>query len=1333
MAADDLIAALCAGGRVDSHGGFTLDREKAREKLRTFQVAEPHRYVQNLVALAVLRGAPAIAITCDSDDLWARFAGEPLTAQDFEDLYSSAVAAAAGPAERARQQLAVGINAALALDPRHVHVTSGPPGERVRLTVRPGMNDEIEKVREAGAGTVIHVKQRLRPRLVGRFVRRVSGGALPEVAALRERCQYAEIEVTLNGARVSRGLDLSDLGVTHVHLLAASPTRACVAGLRPEILPEGELRVVRHGVWISTLTHVHWPRGTIAVLRDDDLITDLSSAEVVRGGRLDEALSIAASTVAAVTCAYVQDHGALSQEARSRLWPALIHWPAALDATTPFGQVIGALPWFRSIFGEPVTFADLQDDLAATGGVSFTGEDVAGKIESFPGRVVYAPTDPRGRPSLDLMLLRKLFADKLRDRHRELELEVRRALNRKRWLARPVESPLPGLRYAATGQAEASAGGLVSVAVGLRDDPERANVRLIAEGCLIAERALDLPLPLDLAIAGLRPNTSCDGAAPDGALAGGLIRALDLGLELVEARLRSTGGEEPPRLTRLAAFLRARHDPEVWRSILRSFELPLQLVDQCLATVPGAAPRICRAPGQIPLGQIMEPWICDALQVRVSGGPLVSLGAIAAALERGDRVAWVRGEQAVAQRSRLLLCQPTEAPAAELVERLFGGRIPLLSETDLAALLREETFLARPEFALAPAADALCSVQHDEEGRRVILSLRPSPPAAPRRGVIHVVHRGRLLCARATWMPIPGVEVILVDPALRATEGHDDVVADEAWEAALSGVLLALPRLVEALVRAVRAGSADPRALIPALTASTPAPLYHEVWRRLSLAEGAHLATHSYMCLMALHLAVNAGALEAGLAEALRRPRVARGRDWIEPITELATIAQGLGTTLAPTRGSVVDRMLRAVRRACGQEGAAVVAKQPSDGADELLARIPVAQVAGTTTLAALRVELGRAGVLVFGGPDPRGLDPAEAGWLRCFFGPEAFRVATAPTRREMVPTPQRPADVLVEVELLQACVRGRLWLPKQIEPEPLRVMIFSDAGLQLRAVDLFGTIPVGGSLAGPGILATADSLSVTKEAGEAILAALVQLYDELLKIEGAEARSLRRELDRRIGARPIPATLREPRAALAAKVRAENLRPQVEAELVDALAQLEELARRRCEAPVPPTLGSPPLPPTPPALRLPQPGIEGALETASELPRQAPPSPAPPSPAPPSPQEQLRDAVRRELYALRQHHDNLLSSFNLGALRVDDHGPQAQIVLLRRGEVVLNSGHRLVSRAVEVFADDPLWVDFLASLVFTAYNVEREDISDADELHFHGLHLQRVTRRVAP
>ena len=59
--AAELIAGLQSDAEFDSDGGFSLDREKAREKMRQFQLADPHRYVLLLVEAAVLRGATTIA------------------------------------------------------------------------------------------------------------------------------------------------------------------------------------------------------------------------------------------------------------------------------------------------------------------------------------------------------------------------------------------------------------------------------------------------------------------------------------------------------------------------------------------------------------------------------------------------------------------------------------------------------------------------------------------------------------------------------------------------------------------------------------------------------------------------------------------------------------------------------------------------------------------------------------------------------------------------------------------------------------------------------------------------------------------------------------------------------------------------------------------------------------------------------------------------------------------------------------------------------------------------------------------------------------------------
>jgi hypothetical protein len=53
-----------------------------------------------------------------------------------------------------------------------------------------------------------------------------------------------------------------------------------------------------------------------------------------------------------------------------------------------------------------------------------------------------------------------------------------------------------------------------------------------------------------------------------------------------------------------------------------------------------------------------------------------------------------------------------------------------------------------------------------------------------------------------------------------------------------------------------------------------------------------------------------------------------------------------------------------------------------------------------------------------------------------------------------------------------------------------------------------------------------------------------------------------------------------------------------------------------------------------------------------------------------------------------------------------------------------------LIQRAAAECERDPWWVDVLASLVFTAFNVWREEITDADEQAFHRSHLERVVRR---
>ncbi|MEM7357142.1 MAG: hypothetical protein AAF657_40380, partial [Acidobacteriota bacterium] len=196
-----LIDELRAGGELDSSGEFTLDRDRALEKMRQFQLTDPRSYVLELVQAAVLSGAGEAHFEIDADDMRMWFDGRPFVAQDFEQLYSAMFLRRQSPA---RRQLALGLNSAMALDPRVLRVESGT----ARMEMRSD-GDEITEVQEATPGTKIHVKDRFGNATLVRFVLKLRGH-ITEMLYLKERCCWAPLAIHLNGERISGGQPLAD-------------------------------------------------------------------------------------------------------------------------------------------------------------------------------------------------------------------------------------------------------------------------------------------------------------------------------------------------------------------------------------------------------------------------------------------------------------------------------------------------------------------------------------------------------------------------------------------------------------------------------------------------------------------------------------------------------------------------------------------------------------------------------------------------------------------------------------------------------------------------------------------------------------------------------------------------------------------------------------------------------------------------------------------------------------------------------------------------------------------------------------------------------------------
>ena len=172
-----------------------------------FQLATPQEYVLLLVQAATLKGASRLEFEIDADDMHFSFDGEPFTRDDLEQVFSSLFTRADTLDVRARRELALGLNAAMALNPKFISVITENGQEGVRLEIRPNEKDDMSSFASTESGTKIHVKERFRPGLLLKFYQKLRGMMVEEVL-IRERCQYARTSILLAEEEIARGLHL---------------------------------------------------------------------------------------------------------------------------------------------------------------------------------------------------------------------------------------------------------------------------------------------------------------------------------------------------------------------------------------------------------------------------------------------------------------------------------------------------------------------------------------------------------------------------------------------------------------------------------------------------------------------------------------------------------------------------------------------------------------------------------------------------------------------------------------------------------------------------------------------------------------------------------------------------------------------------------------------------------------------------------------------------------------------------------------------------------------------------------------------------------------------
>lgn len=495
--AAELIAGLQADAEFDSAGGFSLDREKAREKMRQFQLADPHRYVLLLVECAVLRGASQIEFEIDADDMIMSF-DAALEWEDLDELYTSLFIDRSGAGIRARRELALACNAVMALNPSFVEIVSHGPKGGVRARLRPDQPDEVERIDDAPAAgeqappnTRIHVRERFRPGLLVRFLRDRQG-TIAEEQALRQRCATASTRILLDGKPISFGLPPG----LHASVPFEAEDLRGVAGIELDsldskvVLLSNGVEVARHELAESVPGLWFWVDGSC-------LRKDVSQNDIVRGdpsyAAMLKAIAAARDQVlgklakAWLAGEYGEDSKPTANEVFRLLSRCFMKWADAnwlrVDAG-PLGALAELPLWFTTDrrWFDSRSLATSRDPER---GLMFSTQDHEQVVPEGWGPVIFA--DPRVCP---VEAIKRVYPD-AHDVTEELARKVPAEQARRRWRGRPHEPRLPRGEWPVRLPLDA---GDIRGELSLRPH-RRSDLRVIVDGCLLTDLELDTPIP----------------------------------------------------------------------------------------------------------------------------------------------------------------------------------------------------------------------------------------------------------------------------------------------------------------------------------------------------------------------------------------------------------------------------------------------------------------------------------------------------------------------------------------------------------------------------------------------------------------------------------------------------------------------------------------------------------------------------------------------------------------------------------------------------------------------------------------------------------------------
>jgi hypothetical protein len=275
-AASALVTRLEAEAQFVDEGSFTLDPQKAREKLAAYQLAEPERYVLFLVEAAhLLPNCTNVAFTIDSVSTQVVFDGVELRGDELEGCFDALFVDVDGhdPESarriRARQRLALAINTALGLPDARVEMHSTIAGEAsVRVAFDAGRRVQTNTLPGASSTSSLVVE-----------LHHVANSELQQTA-LRDDTRYATVPIQLDGVRIGAGRAelCAVIEMRDAEDRVVGQVGWCAAQAR---LGLGSVMLMANGVTIEMIDHHPGvTTGMVALADASDLARDISQSKL---------------------------------------------------------------------------------------------------------------------------------------------------------------------------------------------------------------------------------------------------------------------------------------------------------------------------------------------------------------------------------------------------------------------------------------------------------------------------------------------------------------------------------------------------------------------------------------------------------------------------------------------------------------------------------------------------------------------------------------------------------------------------------------------------------------------------------------------------------------------------------------------------------------------------------------------------------------------------------------------------------------------------------------------------------------------------------------------